>query len=85
MRLPLVVLAAALAAFPPPALAQRTKVLSADCIGDRCVIRDRRGARVATVTRETSGRLAVRDSEGRLKAKVKSEGKRLRVEEWPRR
>ena len=66
-----------------PAAAQSrygSTVVGQDCIGDRCVIRDRHGRRLGTVTTESTGRLAVRDRRGNLVAKVTPEGARWRVQ-----
>jgi len=59
----------------------RAETLRQECYGDRCVVYDRHGTRLGTLTQEAGGRVAVRDRDGRLQSKITSlPGGRVRVE-----
>lgn len=59
----------------------RTERLRTQCFGDRCVVYDRYGRRIGTVTQEVGGRVAVRDREGRLREKITVQGSTVIVNE----
>jgi hypothetical protein len=74
-------IALALLACSTPVLAEhRTERLRTECYGNRCVVYDRSGRRVGTVTQEVGNRVAVRDRGGRLQEKITRQGSTVIVD-----
>lgn len=65
-----VALSVALSSLTPTAAQARTETLRTECYGNRCVVYNRHGERLGTLTEEPGGRVSVRDKKGRLQSKI---------------